>query len=307
MNSDKKVTHIEPPQPGKTIVFLEGEILSVTLNQWGYIGRLKTEFGEYNYKLKDSISTTNDIMIGLKLIITNGYCYENKKKEIVVSDGKFGKINTEIDVNYIKQLNQEHKVIVGIIEDKAQKDSTIQLLIKIPFPPFDEYKIIVNKQNQDEIMDFFLNKLVVIEGTGNLESFSLLKLELLNENHYLKKLIELKQGKSQNVSYFSKIIISQINFIEHFHTSFKDIFFNMKGKVSKTLLDNLKDLLLSKILDGEINYPYNILISKKDIETYFDSMINFTRDIIYENTNISNPEDLISYLRYYYPSFKIEN
>ena len=47
------------------------------------------------------------MLVGLKLVITNGYCYENKKKEIVVSDGKFDKVTTEIELNYIKELNSE--------------------------------------------------------------------------------------------------------------------------------------------------------------------------------------------------------
>ena len=57
MNSEK--TNIEPPHPGKTIVYLEGEILSVRLNQWGFIGKLRTRFGDYNYKLNENhISST---------------------------------------------------------------------------------------------------------------------------------------------------------------------------------------------------------------------------------------------------------
>jgi hypothetical protein len=143
----------------------------------------------------------------------------------------------------------------------------------------------------------------MIEGEGDFDSFSISRLELLKENHFLVKLLELNIDKSQNTLNFSKIILNQISYIENFHSSFKDIFFNLRGKVSKNLLDDLRELLLSKILDGEIKYPYNILISKQDIENYFEDMVKFTRDLIYGNTNITNPEELVAYLKYYYPSF----
>ena len=58
MNAEKKKINEDPPQLGKTIVILEGEILSVKLNQWGFVGKLKTKYGDYSYKLKDSISTS---------------------------------------------------------------------------------------------------------------------------------------------------------------------------------------------------------------------------------------------------------
>jgi len=312
MNAEKKKTHNDPPQPGKTIVFLEGEILSVKLNQWGFVGKLKTKYGDYNYKLNDSISTSNDIMVGLKLVITNGYCYENKKKEIVVSDGKFGEINTEIETNLIMQLNHENKVLIGKVTSITQKNNAHRILMKIPIPPFNEYEIVIDSQKSNQIIDingnlgFYANKLTIIEGKGSLDDFLVSRLELLNENHYILKLIELNQGRLQNISNFSRIILNQMNYIENFHAAFKDILFNMRGKVSKNLLDNLKELLLSKILDSGVKYPYHILISKQDIEHYFDTMVKFTRDIIYGNSNIANPEELVTYLRYYYPSFKIE-
>ena len=44
MNSEKKKTYNEPPQPGKTIGSLEGEILTVRLNQWGFLGKLRTKY-----------------------------------------------------------------------------------------------------------------------------------------------------------------------------------------------------------------------------------------------------------------------
>ncbi|MCE7742567.1 MAG: hypothetical protein GOP50_08920 [Candidatus Heimdallarchaeota archaeon] len=312
MNAEKKKINEDPPQPGKTIVFLEGEILSVKLNQWGFVGKLKTKYGDYSYKLKDSISTSNDIMVGLKLVITNGYCYENKRKEIVVSDGKFGKINTEIETNFIMRLNHENKLLIGKLTSITQKDNSYKVLLEIPFPPFSEYEITIDIQklnqltNINEKLGFFANKLIIIEGEGNLDDLLISRLELLNENHYILKLIELNQGRLQNISNFSKIILNQINYIENFHAAFKDILFNMRGKVSKNLLDDLKELLLSKILDGGVKYPYNILISKQDIEHYFDIMVKFSRDIIYGNSNITSPEELVTYLRYYYPSFEIE-
>ena len=313
MSSENKKFYNEPPQPGKTIVFLEGEILSVKINQWGFFGNLKTKYGTYNYKLKDSTSATNDIIVGLKLIITNGYCYENKKKEIVVSDGKFGKISTEIEKKHIQLLNRDNTILIGRIINITQKENLINILVEIPYPPFTQYKVIINNDKSKQLssitnkLDFFVKKLTRIEGKGDLDDLLVTKFELLNENHFLNKLIDLKNKEtSRNTLEFGKIIFSQINYIGNFHSTFKDILFNMRGEVSKNLLDDLRELLLSKVLDGEMKFPYNILISKYEIDKYFDSMIKHTRDITYGNSNLSNPEELVAYLRYYYPAFKSE-
>ena len=310
MNSEKKKTQDDAPQPSKTIVYLEGEILSVKLNQWGFFGKLRSKYGEYNYKLQDSVSTTNDMIVGLKLVITNGYCYENKKKELIVSDGKFGKIDTEIEIKYVQQVNEETTRLACRIIDKTQIDGGYQILVEIPYPPFKQYKIIINKEKQNQLTDInkrletFTNTIVMLEGRGSLDDLIVSKLELLNENHYLVKLIELDKGKkSQNSLGFSKLVLNQINYIKNYHSTMKDILFNIRGELSKNTLDDLKELLLSKVLDGEMQYPYNILISKQDIDNYVDTMINFTRDIIYGNSKITNPEELISYLLYYYPAY----
>ncbi len=313
MSSENKKSYNEPPQPGTTIIFLEGEILSVKINQWGFFGNLKTKYGTYNYKLKDSTSATNDIIVGLKLVITNGYCYENKKKEIVVSDGKFGEISTEIEKKHIQLLNHDNTILIGRITNITQKENLSTILVEIPYPPFTQYKITIDNDKSKQLssitnnLNLFVNKLTRIEGTGDFDDLLVTKIELLNESHFLHKLIELKNKEaSRNTLEFSKIILDQINNIGNFHTTFKDILFNMRGEVSKNLLDDLSKLLLSKILDGEMRFPYNILISKYEIDKYFDSMIKHARDIIYGNSNLSNPEELVAYLRYYYPAFKSE-
>ena len=303
----------EPPKPGKTIVFLEGEILSVQLNQWGFVGILKTKFGKFNYKLKDSISTTNNIVVGMKLIIENGYCYKNKKGEIVVSDGKFGTMKTEIEMNYVLQLDDKIKIFVGKIIDIKDNYNSIIIKFELIFPPFSNFEITIKKVqfnqflNINEKLDFFVNKIIIMEGEGNLTNFFVSKFELLNENHFLTKIIEIKQGKLETIQYFNKIIHNQIKYINNYYSTFKDILFNMKGEVSKTLLDNLKEMLIAKILDGEVKYPYNILISRENIGQYFNKMDKFARETIYGNSNIENPEELVVYLKYYFPSFKIEN
>ena len=40
-------------EPGKTIEYLQGEILTIQLTQWGILGKIKNEEGVYNYRLKD--------------------------------------------------------------------------------------------------------------------------------------------------------------------------------------------------------------------------------------------------------------
>jgi hypothetical protein len=208
-------------------------------------------------------------------------------------------------------LNKDKKILTGILEHSEKKEKYIIASLKSSLPPFDRYTIKINLQKSKYTSDpnyslsNLVGKLIIIEGTGDFSDFVASRLETMNENHFLVKLLELNQNQPQGTLNFGKIIHSQLNYIENFQVDFKDILFNMKGKVSKNLLDNLKELLLSKVLDGEVKYPYNILISKKDIEDYLVAMIKYTRDITYGNSNISNLEQLLSYIKYYYPSYKM--
>ncbi len=68
----------------------------------------------------------------------------------------------------------------------------------------------------------------------------------------------------------------------------------------------LRDALYSKVLDSELKFPYNILITKKEIERYFEHLLEYCRGTIDKNNQHREADELISTIKYYYPSLKTE-
>jgi len=81
----------------------------------------------------------------------------------------------------------------------------------------------------------------------------------------------------------------------------------MGKKISKSLLTELKEVLLDKILNGSVKSPYNILIPHSDINEYFDTMLTFLRNIISSEETSTNPEELVTILKYHYPVYSRQN
>ena len=309
MNDANELKGNNPPKPKTTITYLEGEILSVKINKWGTNGKLSTEFGIYNYKLKDSSSLANNILVGLKLAINNGYCFENKQGELVVSDGKFGNIKTEIDMNQFYSYTEESIIITGKNIEIKQNDGISVLKLELLFPPYTDQKIIVstNSSNSDIISKKFyesiFRKIVRVKGLGSYSDFDISDIEILPKNHFLNLIDDIEKDNLEAFTAFNHIIFHQIQHVENIHNSFKNTLINMGKKISKSLLSELKDVLLDKILDGTVKFPYNLLIPHSDIDEYFSTMLTFLRNIINSEETTRNPEDLVIILKYYYPSY----
>ena len=206
MNDTRDLDKEEKPQPGKTIVLLEGEVLSVQFTQWGIIGKLKTQYGIYSYKLKDSNSLSSNLAIGFKLIINNGYCFENKKGETVVSDGKFGNIKTMIDKSFYEKVEGEVKVVTGVAKSIDILGEKLCIHLEQIVPPGSIKEIMIINSENDVISNLkekpksFINKIVTIEGKGDLVKFHIIGFKLLPENHFLNKIINIKNGNLEEIS-----------------------------------------------------------------------------------------------------------
>ena len=313
MNSANSQDLNDPPQPGKTINYLEGEILSVKISQWGTHGRLSTKFGIYYYKLKDSSSLANNVLVGLRLTINNGYCFKNKQGELVVSDGKFGNIKTEIIMDQFYSFTEEDIIITGRIVKIEQYDEISVLKLELLFPPhiYQEITISSNVSNSDinskKFQDLAAGKIIKIKGTGSFNEVKIENIELLPKNHFLNMIVEIESGNIETFTTFNHIILNQIQHVENFHNLFKNILINTGKKVSKSLLTELKEFLQNKIFDGNVKFPYNILIPHSDIEEYFSSMLTFLRNIINSDEALSTPENLVTILKFYYPAYSSKN
>lgn len=314
MNSAKNQETNDPPQPGDTITYLEGEILSVKKSKkGGMYGKLSTKFGIYDYILKDSSSLANNVLIGLRLTINKGYCFKNKQGKHVISDGKFGNIKTEIDMNQFYSFTEKGIIITGKMIEINQYNGISTLKLELLFPPHTYQKIrlssnfIASDVDSKKFQDLITGKVVKIKGLGSYCKLEVKDIEILPQNHFLNMVTKINNDNLETFTSFNHIILNQIQLVENFHNSFKNTLINMGKKISKTLLTELKEVLQNKIFDGSIKFPYNTLIPLTDIDEYFSTMLTFLRNIISSERASNNPEDLVTILKYYYPAYSCKN
>jgi hypothetical protein len=303
MNTD----NVQQPlylEPGKTIDSLKGEIISVHFSQWGTYGKVKVENRIFNFKLKNS-DFTKSIIVGLDLIIKNGFCIKNKKGEIVVTEGKFGSANTvfNFDHYYNKERN-DAQIITGIVKSIDEKPDKAILDVELIFPRNKRIRCLITDQ-ETILKQLTKGSIIKIVGEEVDKIFDAKSIDLYPENHFWYIFLSVRENPKEHISSFFQIINNLMEIIDSYYESFKDILFNIGKDVSKTCLVSLRDLLHSKIFNGELRFPYNILIPEHRIREYFDQMINFCRDYIYANKNLDSPEDILLLIRNFYPEYRI--
>jgi len=299
-------------EPGKTIESLEGEIISVHFSQWGIYGKVKVQDTVFNYKLKNSESAKN-VVVGLDLIIRNGFCIRNKKGEIVVTEGKFGSASTTFKIDRFYSKNQiEEGIMTGVIKSIDETLENKILEIELFLPPCKVLKCIVAENGNKETKriknatKITKGSIVKLRGEEKHGDFYAKSLDVIPENHFWYIFLNIKEGSHEQISSFYPIMNSQMEIVDSIYDIFKDILFNIGKEVSKTALVSLRDLLHSKIFNGELAFPYNVLISENQIREYFNQMVDFCREYIYANKNLNSPEKILLLIRNYYPEYRIK-
>ncbi|MFW9852024.1 MAG: hypothetical protein ACFFDS_03725, partial [Candidatus Thorarchaeota archaeon] len=262
MNINKENVILEP---GKTIEYIEGEILTVRISKWGIFGKLKIKNQVYNYSIKD-LEFSKNIIIGLDLIIEKGFCIKNKKEEIVITDGKFGKANIKFNLNrYYNEIAKQKSTLTGIVKLIYNYDNDIVLEIERFIPPYHSERCVVLSKDKERLKKKFeggVGKIVRILGQLKETFFIVETFDILPENHFWYKFVEIRDHHPDKIDNFSQIITQQMELIDNLYESFRKITFNFWKDVSKSSLVNLKELLYSKIFSEELKTPYNILIPK---------------------------------------------
>ncbi|MHA1482149.1 MAG: hypothetical protein ACTSQC_02670 [Candidatus Heimdallarchaeaceae archaeon] len=300
--------------PGKTIEYIEGEILSIKLSQWGVIGQLRTGFGIYDYKLKEP-EMAKRILVGMKLEISNGFCIKSKSNKIVITDGKFGKINVGIRIgDYYHTEKNIDMLLTGNVKKFNQIGGNLEVELELSYPAqvIRKFSIPLQKEENDinfaQKLENSTNKIIRVEMEKS-QSNAVCSIEILSEDHFWYRFEELKDGKLENATYFSQLIMKQREVIEEYVRTFTDLLFNLGKDLSKTTLLSLSNLLNSKIYDAEVKFPYTLLISENDIVNYLNTMIEFSRNFIYGSDIVKQPGDLLILINNFFPPYglKINN
>lgn len=296
-------------EPGKAIEYIEGDILTTKLSKWGIYGKIKIKNQEYNYSLKD-LGFSKDIIIGLDLIIENGFCRRNKKEEIVITDGKFGKANIKLKLERYYKVNEDQKkTITGIVKIIDNNNYDTILEIEQFIPPYHTERCIVLSKDKERLkknIDRNTGKIARIFGQLKETNLVMESIDILPENHFWYKFVEIRDHHPDKIDSFSQIITQQIKLVDSLYESFRKTTFNFWKDVSKSSLVTIKELLYSKIFSGELKSPYNVLISDNEIKNYFNTLINFCENSGFGKNNFEEPEDFILYLKNFYPDYKIK-
>lgn len=297
--------------PGKTIEYIEGEILSIKLSQWGVIGQLRTDFGTYDYKLKEP-EMAKRILVGMRLEISNGFCVKNKNNEIIVTDGKFGKTNVGIRIeDYYHVENNIDRLLTGKVNKLNQigENLEIELVLNYPTQIIRRFSILLQSEENDnkfkQKLEDSANKIIRVEMDAS-QSNAVCSIEILAKNHFWYKFEELKEGKLDNITYFSQLIMKQREVIEEYGGAFTELLFNLGKDLSKTTLISLSNLLNSKIYDAEVKFPYTLLITETDIVNYLNSMLEFSRSFIYGSDAVKQPNDLLILINNFFPPYGLK-
>ena len=295
--------------PGKTIEYIEGEIVSIKLSQWGVIGQLRTDDGIYDYKLKEP-EMAKRILVGMNLAISNGFCVKSKSDEIIVTDGKFGKIRISIlPESYYSKWKDKFSLLTGKIKRSIIEEENITVEIETYYPPNTVREVLIPLQESEGNITFTkrleesTNKIIRIEMEKN-QANSVCSVEILPEDHFWYKFEELRCGNLENATYFSQLMIKQKDVIENYVRTFTDLLLNLGGDLSKTTLTSIGNLLNSKIYGGVLKFPFNLLISESNIEHYLNKMVEFSRSFIYGSSIVQKPEDLLVLLNNFYPAYE---
>ena len=297
-------------EPGKKIDYISGEILSIKLNQWGITGKLELEGKEFDYKLKDPEMIKN-MLIGMELVIYNGFCYKNKMNKEVITDGKFGRTNVQINLGCYYGKKDNRRIITGIIKSIDCLSDKCEIKLKqlfsceknhlVMFPDDVENKFCKIKEQRE----FFINKIARLSFLHENKQNKLDSLEILPEDHFWYKFEKIKNGFIDDTSYFMQVISNHRSIIENYYENLRGLFLNSGKDISKNDLVKLRDLLYSKILNGDMKFPNNILLQRKEIESYCDTMIEFFRNLVIKYNSYDKPEELLNILEYYYPPLKL--
>ncbi len=296
-------------EPGKTIEYIEGEILTVQFSKWGIYGKLGIKNQVHNYSLKD-LDISKNVIIGLNLIIEKGFCIKNKKEEIVITDGKFGKANIKLRLKTYYNVNEKKKrILTGIVKLIDNSNNNTILEIEQFIPPYQTERCIVLTQDKERLeknINGNMGKVVRIIGQMKETNFLVESIDILPENHFWHKFVEIRDFHHDKIDNFSQIITQQMEVVDNLYESFRKITFNFWKDVSKSSLVTLKELLYSKIFTGELKTPYNILISENEIKNYFNAMIDFCDNSDFIKSSFNEPEEFILYLKNFYPNYKIK-
>jgi hypothetical protein len=292
---------------GKPISFFAGEIISIGIYQWGIIGKIRVDVKEYKYKLKDP-ELKKQMEIGMDLIVRNGFCIKGEQGEAVITEGKFGEV--EFDINLNRYYSQEEfveggKIITGILREIQSDVNEITILID-SMVELNESVSIFGPNDALNLQELYPGSIIRVKSVNSVNKIqSIDSIEVLHKEHFWYKFLTIRDGNLKEISTFLYLFRKKSNLVNQHYETFKQLLFNFGSEILKSSLVFLKEVLHEKVFANK-NYPAQVLISSEQIDQYFEGLFLFIKKKLEKNEMFNELDDFIIFLKYVYPPIEMK-
>ncbi len=292
---------------GKPISFFAGEITSIGIYQWGIIGKIRVDAKEYKYKLKDP-ELKKQMEIGMDLIVRNGFCIKGEQGEAVITEGKFGEVEFDINLNryyYQEEFVEGGKIITGILREIQSDVNEITILID-SMVELNESVSIFSPNDALNLQELYPESIIRVKNVNSVNKIqSIDSIEVLHKEHFWYKFLTIRDGNLKEISTFLYLFRKKSNLVNQHYETFKQLLFNFGSEILKSSLVFLKEVLHEKVFANK-NYPAQVLISSEQIDQYFEGLFLFIKKKLEKNEMFNELDDFIIFLKYVYPPIKMK-
>ncbi|MHA1302413.1 MAG: hypothetical protein ACTSQE_10450 [Candidatus Heimdallarchaeaceae archaeon] len=296
--------------PGETIKYIEGEIQTFFVYEWGIEGYLINNSRKYKFRIKKNIHIRDHLCSGLNIIFINGFCIKNKRGEIIITDGKFGRVEVYLRFsNYFYRKEGGTETLTGRIKQIIKGKELDIIRINTVINARDEIEIIVErKQNKifNEQTIFYKDKIVRAMIQNKEKTRILRDIEILLLENFWYKMLAIETGKTTELGLLIPMMNKQRIVIMEQFDRIKQELMMIKGNISRINIEKLKEVLYAKITNGNWKNPYCLLIPDKKIEQYCNGIIKFLKEIRKIHIEFETVEEIIILIENYYPPIQMQ-
>ena len=295
-------------EPGKTVKEFVGVIRSFTIQEWGIEGKAVRDNEHYKFRIKRNVDIKDFICSGLTIKIINGFCVKNRKRELIITDGKFGEVILLFDLEnyFFRDLNERKtETITGIIRDIKYSNKNKTITIEHGLFRNKNYIIEINDQIKLSLeKKYYLGKTVKIKFIREKSKKICTKLEILQNDDIFYKIINADKNPSD--------LLFLIPFISKQQELMKDIIGELigelvllKGTLSRINRQIFEDIIYDKINNGKLKPLCVMFLPDYFFFKYFEKMVNFIRKLRENHSIFNSIEDILNLIKYYYPPLEI--
>lgn len=287
--------------PEKPVKYFKGKITFFRIYNWGIIGTLEAENKTVRFKIVNTEKLEKNIMIGLYLVIREGYCI-TKEGHVIVMDGRYGKSEIKIDDAYF-YYSEEKIIETGYISNLKKKENKTVLIFK-SFNP-------IRQENRhfeifdQSLVNYIKSRDIIRITYSKVNSAKVQEIEKFPSHHFLYQLLIINQGETCNINKIQLLFHQKNLILESWYEKFKHLIITYGCKISEIELIKLKDILYNKFYWNQCCLEFYLLFEDVKVDNYFMNMYQYIKEQFMERNLKNIPiSDLLLTIKYNYPKIK---